>query len=112
MNGELERQLRERLQRADLPGASQDLRISLESVVRTPVDPRNRRDRRGPLRLLAIAAVIAGGGTRRSRHGRRDPEHRAHPRPWPDTAGIRATVGASRSPEVEPCRTRRGGGPA
>ena len=62
MNGDLERQLRERLQRADLPGASQDLRIALEFVVRTPVDPRNRRDRQSPLRLLAIAAVIAGGG--------------------------------------------------
>ena len=62
MSVELERQLRERLQRADLPRASQELRVSLESVVRTPVDRRNGRDRRNPLRVLAIAAVIAGGG--------------------------------------------------
>src|SRR5687768_6937446 len=62
MSGDLERQLRERLQRADLPRAPQDLRFSLDSVVRTPVDRRSGRGPRSPLRVLAIAAVIAGGG--------------------------------------------------
>ena len=59
---EIERQLRERLQRADLPAAPEDLRVSLESVVRAPVERRERRDRDRPLRLLAIAAVLAMGG--------------------------------------------------
>ena len=59
---DVERELRERLQRADLPAAPHDLRVSLESVVRTPVEQSNRRDRGNALRLLAIAAVIATGG--------------------------------------------------
>ena len=59
---DVERLLRERLQRADLPRAPEDLRVALDTVVRTPVDGRDREDRLGPLRLLAVAALIVTGG--------------------------------------------------
>src|SRR4051794_34682696 len=59
---DMEREFRERLQRADLPAAPQDLRVALESVVRTPAERVDRRRRDRPLRLLAIAAVIVTGG--------------------------------------------------
>jgi hypothetical protein len=59
---DLDRQLHERLQRADLPAAPHDLHVALESVVRTPVERSDGRDRLRPLRLLAIAAVIVTAG--------------------------------------------------
>ena len=62
MSAELERDLRERLQRADLPSAPDNLRAAIETVARTPVEPRVRRGRRPPIRLLAVAALIAAGG--------------------------------------------------
>jgi hypothetical protein len=62
MSADLERELRERLQGADLPSASIGLRESLETVVQTSVPRRDRRDRRRTMRLLAVAALIATGG--------------------------------------------------
>jgi hypothetical protein len=62
MTPELERELRERLQRADLPAAPDDLRAAAERVTRTPVERRIRRGRRPPMRLLAVAALLATGG--------------------------------------------------
>jgi hypothetical protein len=62
MSADLERELRERLQRADLPGAPDNLRAAVETVARTPVEPRVRRGRRPPMRLLAVAALLATGG--------------------------------------------------
>ena len=61
MSADLERELRERLQRAGLPVAPDRLRASLEAVAQTPVD-RQRPGRRGSVRLLAVAALIATGG--------------------------------------------------
>jgi hypothetical protein len=62
MSADLERELRERLQRADLPSAPDNLRAAVETVARTPVEPRVRRGRRPPMRLLAVAALLATGG--------------------------------------------------
>jgi hypothetical protein len=62
MSAELERELRERLQRAELPSAPDGLLDAVEKVARTPVEQRVRPGRRPPMRLLAVAALIATGG--------------------------------------------------
>jgi hypothetical protein len=59
MSAELDVRLRERFERVELPRAPQDLLASLESVVLIPVDRRRRTDRSRPMRMLAIAAVLA-----------------------------------------------------
>jgi hypothetical protein len=61
MSGDLDRRLRERFDRADLPRAPQDLLASLESVVLTPVDRRRQTERGRTIRMLAIAAVLGTG---------------------------------------------------
>jgi hypothetical protein len=63
MNADLERDLRDRLRRADLPDAPDSLYASLEAVVRTrPQRAPDRDRRRTTLRLLAVAAVLVVGG--------------------------------------------------
>ena len=57
----LERELRERLRRADLPSAPGRLHAALDEMVRAPVEPPKRPDRKRVIRLLAIAAVLVVG---------------------------------------------------
>jgi hypothetical protein len=74
---DLERELRERLHRVDTLGAPSNLRSTLDRVVETPPDRRNRgdrRDRRRPLRLLAIAAIVATGSVAILATGRERPD--------------------------------------
>ncbi len=62
MSDDLDRQLRERLQRVALPSAPGSLRASLEAIVQTPPERTVRRDRRRTWRLLAVAAIVATAG--------------------------------------------------
>jgi hypothetical protein len=62
MSDDLERQLRERFQRAVLPSAPFSLRSTLEAIVQTPAERVVRRDRRRTWGLMAVAAAVTAGG--------------------------------------------------
>ena len=62
MSDDLERQLRERFQRAVLPSAPTSLRSTLEAIVQTPAERVVRRDRRRTWGLMAVAAAVTAGG--------------------------------------------------
>lgn len=61
MSDDLERLLRERLQRAELPNAPFSLRLEMQAIAQKPPPPIVRRDRSRAMRLLAIAAVLTVG---------------------------------------------------
>jgi hypothetical protein len=108
MSAELDVLLRERFERADLPRAPQDLLASLESVVLTPVDRRRRTDPSRPIRMMAIAAVLAtaalaaalaGGALTRERPAIPSPAPTSQASSGPPLAGL-ALAGVVGLPEA------------